>query len=152
MYTVYKILVFIHILSAIVGMGPGFVLSRIVKSAKNMTELRHAYAIKHNFHIFVMIGGTSLLVTGLMMGLINTALFHSGWYWTSLTLFFIALAMGPIVLSPRSKPIKSLIENNKEKEEIPKEYYGLAKILFRLEAVINFIFLVIIALMILKPF
>lgn len=151
LFTLYKILVFIHIFSAILGMGPGFILSRLVKSARNMTELRHAYAIKHNLHIFVMIGGTSLLITGLLMGAINPSLFQAGWYWTSLILFFIALAMGPIVLKPKSKPIKSLLEKTSG-EEIPKEYYPLSKVLFSLERLINILFLVIIALMILKPF
>lgn len=132
-------------------MGPGFALSRIVKSARNMTELRHAYAIKHNLHIFVMIGGTALLVTGILMGTINTSLFHVGWYWTSLSLFLIALAMGPFVLKQKSAPIKSLLEKTRG-EEIPKEYYPLAKVLFSLERLINILFLVIIALMILKPF
>lgn len=91
LFTLYKILVFIHIFSAILGMGPGFILSRLVKSARNMTELRHAYAIKHNLHIFVMIGGTSLLITGLLMGAINPSLFQAGWYWTSLILFLLRL-------------------------------------------------------------
>jgi len=151
LFTFYKILVFIHIFSAILGMGPGFVLSRIVKSARNMTELRHAYALKHSLHIFVMIGGTSLLVTGLLMGFINHALFHAGWYWTSLILFFIALAMGPFILKPKSQPIKRLLEKTSG-EEIPVEYYSLSKVLFSLERLINILFLIIIALMILKPF
>jgi uncharacterized membrane protein len=132
-------------------MGPGFILSRIVKSAKTMTELKHAYAIKHNLHIFVMIGGTLLLITGLLMGAINSSLFHLGWYLTSLVLFFIALAMGPIILAPKSKPIKTILESY-EGEQIPEEYGRLSKVLFRYESLENMIFLLIIVLMILKPF
>ncbi|MED4205678.1 DUF2269 family protein [Neobacillus mesonae] len=149
--TFYQVLVFIHIFSAILGMGPGFILTTVVKSGKTMTELRHSYAIRHKLHIYVMIGGIMLLITGLLMGVMNTYLFHMGWYLTSLALFLVALAMGPLALSPRSRPIKALLESHKG-EEIPEEYKRLAKQLFLIENIENVIFLIIIALMITKPF
>ncbi|WHY87232.1 DUF2269 family protein [Neobacillus novalis] len=151
MSTIYTIIVFIHIFSAILGMGPGFVLTTVVKSGNTMTELRHSYKIRHKLHIFVMIGGIFLLLTGLAMGFLNPSLFRMGWYITSLVLFLTALAMGPLVLSPRSKPIKDLLESHKG-EAIPEEYWRLSKVLFRYENIENVIFLIIIALMILKPF
>lgn len=132
-------------------MGPGFILISVVKSAKTMTELRHAYAVKQRLHIFVMIGGTLLLITGLLMGAVNPSLFQSGWYLTSLILFFVGLAMGPLVLAPKSKPIKELLATYKG-DDIPEKYVRLSKILFRFEYLENFIFIVIIVLMILKPF
>ncbi len=116
-----------------------------------MTELRHSYRIRHKLHIFVMVGGTLLLITGVSMGIINPSLFRMGWYVTSLVLFLAALAIGPLVLSPRSKPVKELLESHKS-EEIPEEYWKLSRILFRFENLENVIFLIIIALMTLKPF
>ena len=151
MITFYKILVTLHIFSAILGMGPGFILTTVVKSGKNMTELRHSYRIRHKLHIFVMVGGTLLLITGVRMGIINPSLFRMGWYVTSLVLFLAALAIGPLVLSPRSKPVKELLDSQKG-EEIPEEYWELSRILFRFENLENVIFLIIIALMTLKPF
>jgi len=149
--TFYKVVVFIHIFSAILGMGPGFILTTVVKSGKTMTELRHSYKIRHKLHIFVMVGGALLLITGLTMGFLNPSLFRMGWYVTSLVLFLAALAIGPLVLSPRSKPIKALLESHKG-DEIPEDYWRLSKVLFRFEHLENVIFLIIIALMILKPF
>jgi uncharacterized membrane protein len=151
MATFYKILVFIHIFSAILGMGPGFILIHVVKPAKTMTQLKYAYEMRRQLHTFVMIGGTLLLITGLLMGLLNTGLFQMGWYVTSLVLFLIALAMGPLVLAPKSKPLKRLLETYKG-EDIPEEYTRLSNQLFRYERIENGIFLIIIALMILKPF
>src|SRR5699024_363230 len=147
----YNILVFIHIFSAILGLGPGFVMIYIVTKASNMMELRHAYLIRNRIHIFVMVGGTLLLVTGLLMGWMHPYLFLSGWYVLMLVLFLVALAFGPVVLSPRSKPIKALLKNH-QGEEIPEEYYVLARKLFFFERIENVIFLIVIALMILKPF
>ena len=149
--TLYSFLLLIHVFSAILGLGPGFIMIYIVTKAKNMTELKHAYLIRNRVHVFVMVGGTLLLLTGLLMGFLNSGLFQAGWYLTSLILFFIALAFGPLVLSPRSKPIKKLLNNHKG-EKIPEEYYQLSKKLFFYERIENLIFLIIIVLMILKPF
>jgi uncharacterized membrane protein len=149
--TVYRLLVLIHVLSAIVGLGPGFIMIYVVTRAKTMTELKHAYLIRNRLHVFVMIGGSMLLLTGLTMGTMNPYLFHAGWYVISLTLFLIALGFGPIVLSPRSKPIKALLKTHSS-DNIPDEYYLLAKRLFFFERIENIIFLIIIVLMVLKPF
>ena len=141
----------VHVFSAILGLGPGFIMIYIVTKVETMTELRHAYLIRNRLHIFVMVGGTLLLLSGLSMGAMNNYLFHMGWYVTSLTLFLIALAFGPLVLSPRSKPIKALLKSHTD-DKIPGEYYRLAKRLFFYERIENVIFLIIIVLMVLKPF
>lgn len=147
----YKLLVFIHIFSAILGLGPGFIMIYVVTKAKTMTELRHAYLIRNRIHIFVMVGGTLLLVTGVLMGMINPYLFKQGWYVVSLILFLVALAFGPIALSPRSKPIKKMLKEH-QGDDVPERYHILAKDLFFYERIENILFLIIIALMILKPF
>src|SRR5690625_3710773 len=147
----YQLLVTFHIFSAILGMGPVFVMIYIVTKASTMTELRHAFYIRNRIHIFVMIGGILLLVTGLWMGLLNTSLFTQGWYIVSIILFLITLAAGPVVLKPISTPIKKLLAEHKG-EDIPDTYYKMSKRLFFHERVLNTIFLIIIALMILKPF
>ncbi|WP_156290295.1 DUF2269 family protein [Oceanobacillus salinisoli] len=151
--TFYEFLVFIHIFSAILGMGPGLVMTFVVTNVKptNMTELKHAFKIRNSLHILTMVGGSLLLITGIWMGFLNTYWFTQGWYITSLILFLIALAFGPLLLKPRSKPIKRLFEVYNG-EDIPGEYDTLSKKLFHIEHMENIIFLIIIALMILKPF
>ncbi|WP_085993503.1 DUF2269 family protein [Oceanobacillus senegalensis] len=149
----YKFLVFIHIFSAIIGMGPGLLMTFVVIQSKpnNMTELRTAFKIRNSLHILTMIGGTMLLISGLWMGFLNIYWFTQGWYVTSLILFLIALSFGPFLLKPRSAPIKQIL-NDYQGEDIPKEYYYYSKKLFNVEHVENLIFIIIIALMILKPF
>ena len=149
--TFYKLILLVHVFSAILGLGPGFIMIYIVTKAANMSELRTAYFIRNRLHIFVMIGGTLLLLTGIAMGIIHPYLFKMGWFVASLILFLIALAFGPIVLSPRSKPIKRLLKTHTD-DNIPNEYYTLANKLFYYERIENVIFLIIIVLMVLKPF
>ena len=151
MADLYRVLVVIHVLSAILGLGPGFVMIYVVTRATNMTELKHAYLIRNRLHNFVIIGGTLLLLSGLAMGIITPYLFRAGWYVIALILFLVALAFGPVMLSPRSKPIKQLLQSHSG-ENIPEAYYPLARELFFYERVENVIFIIIILLMILKPF
>lgn len=150
MMSLYDVLLFIHIFSAILGLGPGFAMISIAKKANSMTELRHAYQIRHRVHIFVMVGGVLLLITGIVMGILRPSLFQTPWYVVSLALYLLALAIGPVILSPRSKPIKKLLKEH-QGETIPGIYYSLARKLFFYERIENTIFLIIIVLMIIKP-
>lgn len=149
--TFYKLLLTVHIFSAILGLGPGFVMIYIVTNAKTLPQLKHAYEIRRRIHLFVMVGGTLLLVTGLWMGYLNRALFQQTWYIASFILYMAALGAGPFILSPKSKPIKEILAHA-EGEEIPANYEPLAKDLFFYERITNVLFLIIIVLMILKPF
>lgn len=147
----YDILVFIHVAAAILGLGPGFMMIYVVKKANTMTELKHAYTIRNRIHLFVMFGGTLLLITGLWMGFLRPHLFNQIWFSLSLVLFLIALAIGPVILSPRAKPIKQLLYEETG-EEIPRLYYRLSRRLFFYERLTNVIFIIIIMLMVFKPF
>lgn len=147
----YQILLLIHVLSAILGLGPGFIMIYVVTRAKTLTELRYAYLIRNRLHVFVMVGGVILPLSGLLMGWVNPYLFKMGWYVTSLILYILALVIGPLILSPRTKPIRKLLESSTG-DDIPVGYYPLAKELFKYERLTNLIFVVIIILMVLKPF
>lgn len=147
----YDLMVFIHIIAAIIGMGPGFFMILPVKTATTMTELQYGYKIRNKLHGCVMIGGTLLLITGLIMGVLRPYLFAQGWFIGSLLLFLLALAFGLLVLSPRSKPIKKLLQTHPD-STIPDDYFRLSRKLFFYERIESLLFMIIIILMITKPF
>src|SRR5699024_433489 len=151
MNSLYTWLVILHIFSAIVGVGPGFVLTTIVKNAKTMTEIRFAFQLKMKVHIFVIIGGMLVLITGLIMGALKPILFQQGWYVASMLLYFSDLLLGPTLLKRFSIPIKSLLADQSI-QEVPKTYYQHVKRLLQTEYVANTLLLIVIFLMITKPF
>lgn len=150
--TLYQLLLIIHILSAIIGLGPGFVMIYLVTYAQTMEQLRYSYQLRHRIHIFVMIGGVGILVTGIWMGLLNPVLLSQGWYLLSLMLYLIALAMGPVVLKRLSTPIKDFLSRPEEYDGIPQSYKQMANKLFFYERIEMIIFIMIIILMVWKPF
>lgn len=149
--TIYKLLVLIHVISAIAGLGPGFIMTYIITKSTTMDELRHGYKLRGQLHVIVMIGGILLLVTGLTMGMMNPHLFSAGWYVTSLILYMIGLAFGPFLLAPLTRKIRPLIAAY-EGTDIPESYWQYARKLYLYENIINTIFIVIIVMMVLKPF
>ena|SRR5690625_378838 len=108
--SLYDMLVFVHVFSAILGLGPGFVMIYLVSRAKTMSEVKIGFKMRHRIHVFVMVGGTLLLLTGLGMGILRPYLWQQFWFTGSLTLYLIALGAGPMVLTPYTRPIKKLIE------------------------------------------
>ncbi|SES12195.1 Predicted integral membrane protein [Gracilibacillus ureilyticus] len=151
MNSLYTWLVVIHIFSAIVGIGPGFVLTTIVKSARTIPEIKHAFALKKKVHSFVMIGGILVLITGLLMGMMKPVLFQQGWYITSMAVYLTALGLGPTLLKKYSKPIKEMFQNHTLKE-VPEDYHLYVHKLLKVEYIENSLLIIVILLMILKPF
>lgn len=149
--TLYEILLFVHVFSAIIGLGPGFVMTFIAAKSETMSELRHAFYLRNKIHIFIMVGSTLLLITGIWMGVLNPILFRKGWYTISIVLYFITLAAGPFVLKPIMKPIKEILRTETS-EAIPTAYDQHAKQLYLVEHITNVLIIIIIALMIVKPF
>src|SRR5699024_12643101 len=96
---------------------------------KIMTELSHDYYLRNKIHIFVMIGGKLLHVTGILMGFMRPELFRVDWYMLSMVLYLIALAIAPLLLIKQTKPIKDVLELHPT-EEIPETYYQAKKKLF----------------------
>lgn len=151
METFYRILVFLHIFSAIVGIGPGFVLTTITKFAKTLPQIRYAHFVKLKVHVLVMVGGTIVLLTGLTMGALKPVLFQQGWYLTSMILYLIGLALGPTLLKKHSRAIKEILDDP-SLEELPPEYYESSRKLLKLEYLVNTALIIVIILMITKPF
>lgn len=151
MMTAYHVLLVVHIFAAIIGIGPGFIMTFIARKSKTIDDIKHAFYLRKKIHIFIMTGGTVLLLTGLMMGWIHPVLFKQGWYVLSLTLYLLTLLAGPLILSPSLKPIKRLLEEAKG-SQVPSEYMVYAKRLFLIERITNLIIIIIIALMVIKPF
>jgi len=125
-------------------------MTYIITKTDNIEELRHGYKLRTRLHVIVMTGGILLLVTGLAMGTLNPYLFSATWYVLSLILYMIALAFGPFLLAPLTRKIRPMITAHKG-TDIPEGYYPLAKKLYLYENIINGIFIIIIALMIMKP-
>lgn len=90
MHYLYTALLVIHILSAILGVGPVFLLNMILRKAKTAEQLRYAHRIVSRLNRNANASFGLILLSGLSMGWINPWLFRLEWYIASLVLFFVS--------------------------------------------------------------
>jgi uncharacterized membrane protein len=150
MNNLYTILIVIHVLSAIVGVGPVFFFNLILKRARNNGELIYAHRLVEKMSRNANVGFGLLLLTGLSMGWINPYYFKMTWYVTSIILFFLSGCYAMFIIEPKLKRLAE-IASNANREAITDEY----RILFKKKAAYdwfgNLLAIAIILLMILKP-
>ncbi len=151
MYLLYSILLLIHVLAAIIGLGVTFAFPVIANSAKNLQELKHTLTLMKRLEKFPQIGGVLLLVTGLTMGIITPTYFTKVWFVGSIALYILIESLIYFVIGSKMKKVVPLVMSA-EGEEIPYEYEVVAKSTAPIHMVTIIGGLIIIVLMSAKPF
>ena len=149
--TLYGLILTIHIIGAVVGLGAAFALPIVMKLPKTVSQAKFSIQINHGIEKMAKFGSISLLITGLIMGALNTALFTSGWFITSIILY---IAVQPIVAAILPKMIKQQAEilENEKSETLPEEYLQIAKKSAPYNTFTHVATIVLIILMTVKPF
>ncbi|MBY0149061.1 DUF2269 family protein [Neobacillus niacini] len=149
--TLYGGIVLIHVLSAVIGMGPSFVFPIIQSFGTTKQSLQLINHILEKAEKVVMIGSILLLLTGLTMGALNPNLFSQIWYITSIILFFVALYLSVGFAGKRTKQAVAILDKHKG-DDIPSEVKTLNKSVGMAGAGSALIAVVMIFLMSVKPF
>lgn len=150
MNKIYSLLVLIHIFSAILSVGPLFLMNRILRSAKSVNELKYAHQTVNKISGVAHVSLLILLPTGLLMGLINSSLFKMIWYDASLALFIVYGVYSHLVVDRKSKALYQNIMTYTD-QQIPQQYTAKFKELVSYEWIGKMITVVIVFLMVLKP-
>ncbi|WP_433944373.1 DUF2269 family protein [Paenibacillus sp. SN-8-1] len=150
MEAVEKILVLIHVLAAIIGIGPAFVLPVITHSAKTSSQLRFAYHLNDKINRFPKAGGITLLVTGALLMLLDHTGFTKMWLNISLALFVVIEILIIGFLDPAMKRAGKFIRKHKG-EGIPEDYLPMAGKMIFLNRIVQVLTVLIIILMVIRP-
>lgn len=147
----YSALFFIHVVAAVMGLGAVFGFPMIAKSAKTVSQAKHVLHILKSSEILPKVGSITLLVTGLLMGLLEPSLFKTGWFLTSIALY---LAAQVVVIGFLPKNMKAQLDilEKQTSEELPQEYISIGKQSAKLEGITHILALLLIIMMVFKPF
>jgi uncharacterized membrane protein len=147
----YIYILFLHLIAAIMGLGAAFAFPVIAKSAKTVKQAQFMLSLLKKLEIFPKIGGITLLLTGLIMGFLNTSLFTSGWFIISIVIY---LGVQVIVAGLMPKNMKKQLEilHNHKGDELPQEYKMIGKQSAKLEGIVHLMAVVLVVLMVFKPF
>ena len=147
---IFKILVVLHVIAAIVGIGPAFVLPLLGSSAKTGSQLRFVFGIIQKINKFPKTGGITLIVTGVLLMIVGKMGLSELWLNLSLLFFIIIEVIIIGMIEPRMRKITALVMAS-EGEEIPQGYQGSMNKIIPLEATVHVLTIVIIILMVVKP-
>ncbi len=147
----YIYVLFIHLVAAVMGLGAAFGFPIVAKSAKTVSQAKFALHLLRRLEILPKVGSILLLISGLVLGFLETSLFSEVWFIGSIVIY---LAVQVIVagLLPRNMKKQLELLENEQGEELPPAYLALSKQSAKLEGVAHLAAFVLIVLMVFKPF
>ncbi|MGO4369414.1 DUF2269 family protein [Paenibacillus sp. 2TAB19] len=147
---VYVVVLFIHIIGAVMGLGAAFSFPIIAKSAKTVTQAKYTLQLLKKLEIMPKVGSITLLITGLVMGILETALFSQFWFIASIVVY---LGTQIVVIGFLPKTMKAQIDllEQTSGEDLPSEYAVIGRKSSRLEGIAHASAFVLILLMVFQP-
>jgi len=149
--TFYGLVLLIHIIAAVAGLGASFAMPLVIKYPKTVEQAKFSLLLNKHIEKPVKYGSICLLLTGLVLGFLNLDLFKHGWYIASLVIYILIQPIVAGILPKRLKQMEQILDENNE-EDIPIAYQELNKSLRPFNWIIHGAAIILIILMTVKPF
>ncbi|NQD65899.1 DUF2269 family protein [Bacillus haikouensis] len=150
-----NVLILIHVLSAIVGIGPTFFAHLLTRPNKNVDELRIAMKYMKLLEFFPKIGGSISVLTGIALFLLGEyGAFTQIWLLGSLILYILIQIIVIGFITPSAKKViewLDLPENHELTGSPPEEIQSALVSIYRLFYLASSLGLLLFIFMILKP-
>ncbi|MDQ8734191.1 DUF2269 family protein [Paenibacillus sp. LHD-38] len=151
MLFLYTIVLFIHVLAAVMGLGAAFGFPILARTAKTAAQARFTLQLLKNLEILPKAGSITLLLTGLIMGIMEPDLFTEVWFIASIAIYLITQIF-VIGMLPRNMKAQAAILENHTGEELPPQYKAVSKQSAKIEGVTHLFAFLLIFLMVFQPF
>jgi uncharacterized membrane protein len=119
-----KWLVLIHVLSAIIGVGPTFFGHVLVRNNQTLEQLRHSMKLAGQLDFFPKIGGSIAVISGILLISLNDyGSYTQMWLVGSLILYVLIQIVVIGFVAPAQKRVKQWVFDaaNASKIELPQE-------------------------------
>ncbi|OAS18429.1 DUF2269 family protein [Paenibacillus oryzisoli] len=149
-----KWLVLIHIVSAILGIGPTYFGHILLRKSQNNEQLRQSLALFQLLNYFPKIGGTLAVVTGLALVALTGWKFSDVWILISLVLYVIIQVVVVGMLTPVMNQLNLWLSEEQSKSLAPDTVANKGVLLSKANKLYNtasILGIVLIILMIVKP-
>jgi uncharacterized membrane protein len=108
-----KWLVLLHVLSAIIGVGPTFFSHVLLRKQQSVSELKQSMKLVKRLEIFPKVGGSIAVLSGLALILLNDyGTFLQTWLIGSLILYILIQIVAAGVIPRKSKRLAELVESH----------------------------------------
>lgn len=146
----YNFLLFIHIISAVTAIVAVTGYPVIMSCVRTVEQAKFGLKLLEKMAILPKIGGTLLLLSGLLLGYQQTYLFKELWYWLSVAIFLVILIILAVLLPSGMKQQLALLQQT-QGDALPEVYRRSRRRSLRLEVIANFCVVISILLMVFKP-
>lgn len=140
-----------HTLAAFVLVIPSVFVPLFAWRIKTLKNLKRLFRVSNFLNRFSKIGGLFLLITGLGIMYEAKIGFSQMWLNVSIVLIVILEIIAALIAPKKMKEIAQYLVNY-EGDEIPEEYSRMMRGIFPYNAIIHVVTLMIMLLMIFKPF
>ncbi|QHW31629.1 DUF2269 family protein [Paenibacillus rhizovicinus] len=149
-----RYLVLLHVLSAIIGVGPAFFIHALFGKKDNFGEVRSAFKLGSKLELFPKIGGTIAVITGLILVFADDWRFVSFWILASLVLYVGIQVLVIGFAAPVTKKLGKLVNESGLSSDapVPEEHAGLLHRINRLYYGATVMGVLLFVMMIMKPF
>ena len=146
-------IVVLHVISAIVGVGPAFFLHVLLRKQQTVGELRVSMKLSKVLELFPKIGGSIAVLSGLLLVAINDWAFSEFWIWGSIAIYVLIQIVVIGLVGPRVKKIGKWLNDYRGSSDaiIPQEQQAWLIRANNLMYVASFFGLVLFTFMVLKP-
>ncbi|MCC2684463.1 MAG: hypothetical protein K0R75_1362 [Paenibacillaceae bacterium] len=117
-------LILIHVLSAIIGIGPTFYAHALTRKKQSPEELRYSFKKMHTLEFFPKIGGTIAVLTGLLLVIIGSyGSFLQIWQIGALILYILIQIIVIGIIAPINKKLTAWLQDpaNRDASSLPSE-------------------------------
>lgn len=109
-----QFLIVIHVLAAIIGIGPTFFGHVLLRKEQSVQELRHSLATVKKLEIFPKVGGSLAVITGFILYFVGDyGSFMQLWLIGTLILYILIQLIVIVMVGPKSKKIKKVFSGSK---------------------------------------
>ncbi|KGP73190.1 DUF2269 family protein [Pontibacillus yanchengensis] len=149
-----SLLVLIHVLSAIIGVGPTFFAHVLVRPDQTPAQLRESLALAKKLEFFPKVGGSIAVLSGLILvWLGDYGSFMQVWLFGSLILYILIQIIVVAIVTPKSRRVHYWVQldENKQATALPLKQEQLLKSVNTWFYVASSLGVLLFILMILKP-
>jgi uncharacterized membrane protein len=114
-----NILVLVHVLSAIIGIGPVFFGHVLLRKGQTLNQLKSSLALSKLLEMFPKILGSLAVVTGILLAWLGDYGFKALWIYGGIVLYVIIQVVVIGFMVPASKKLNDLAKSSSDPAEQP---------------------------------
>jgi len=148
-----KWLVLLHVLSAIIGIGPTYFIHVLYRKRQSVGELKQSLRLGAMLNLFPNIGGSIAVISGIVLVALSPVRFLDLWIIGSLVLYVIIQILMFAVIRPKQGKLREMLDQPllKDQEMLSEPLQLQVSGLNRIQLVITVLSIVLFVFMLVKP-